>query len=192
MPLLATFAGASARGLGFQAGVGDLGAYEQIASTTLTGSVADVTFTSIPQNYTHLQLRSLSRRTGADTDNNVYIQFNSDTGTNYSNHGFYGTGATTASFGGADTPNPIAFRNTGGSSAANMFGLGVLDILDYSNTNKYKTCRSISGHDQNGSGLVFFVSNNWRSTSAITSIKLYAIGTDLVQYSSFALYGIKG
>jgi len=66
----------------------------------------------------------------------------------------------------------------------------VIDILDYSNTSKYKTTRELSGQDRNGSGEIALWSGNWRSTLAITSIE-FSNGT-FDQYSSFALYGIKG
>jgi hypothetical protein len=84
------------------------------------------------------------------------------------------------------------FRITAANSTANIFGVGISDILDYANTNKHKTIRSISGHDQNGSGFVFLFSANWRNTNAITSIKLFPAAGSFAQNSTIALYGIKG
>ena len=77
------------------------------------------------------------------------------------------------------------------NSTANCFGVAVIDILDYANTNKYKTYRSLTGGDANGSGQVLLRSSNWRSTSAVTSMTLYPGVGNFTQYSSFALYGIK-
>jgi hypothetical protein len=65
-----------------------------------------------------------------------------------------------------------------------------LDILDYKDTNKYKTVRDLSGLDANGSGGVEFGSGLWMNTAAINTLKVYAIG-NLVQYTQFALYGVK-
>ena len=66
----------------------------------------------------------------------------------------------------------------------------VCDILDYIDTNKYKTIRSLGGNDNNAAqGAVAFRSNNWRNTSAVTSIVLSG---SFAQYSHLALYGIKG
>ena len=59
---------------------------------------------------------------------------------------------------------------------------------DYTNSNKYKTTRSLSGQDQNSSGEVFFWSGLFNSTDAISSITLL---NSYAQYSSFALYGVK-
>jgi hypothetical protein len=65
--------------------------------------------------------------------------------------------------------------------------------LDYANTNKYKTTRSIGGNDNNGSGFVSLISGLWLSTSAISNIEIIPLnGTLWTQYSHFALYGIKG
>ena len=167
--------------------------YESIATVTVgSGGTSSVTFSSIPQTYTHLQLRAIARCTDASKDTNVYMQINGDTATNYSQHGLYGDGATASSYGVANDSNPPVFRTSSGNSAANTFGVGILDILDYSNTNKYKTNRILTGHDENGTGgYIFLFSTLWRSTSAVTS--LYITGTTaLTQYSSFALYGIKG
>jgi hypothetical protein len=167
--------------------------FYQIATTTLANSTTNtVTFSSIPQDYTHLQIRGIGRITQASSDTNIYIRFNSDSGTNYSAHYLYGTGASALSGGGANELVTIPFRVTGANSTANIFGVGVVDILDYANTNKFKTMRSITGHDQNGAGAAWFFSNNWRSTSAITSITFTPDGGNFAQYTSFALYGIKG
>jgi hypothetical protein len=73
------------------------------------------------------------------------------------------------------------------------FGANIIDILDYANTNKYKTTRTLSGGDNNGSGFVQFMSGNWRNTNAVTSIDIFQVdGDTIAEYSQFALYGIKG
>jgi hypothetical protein len=166
--------------------------FYQIATTTLSSAQSSIDFTSIPQTYTHLQIRGIGRNTVVNTDDNITVRFNSDSGSNYSFHYLVGDGAAAASSGAATQTLIIPFRVPGGSSAANTFGAGVLDILDYSNTNKFKTTRSITGHDQNGSGSVWLFSGNWRSTSAITSISLFYSGNTLAANTTFALYGIKG
>lgn len=68
----------------------------------------------------------------------------------------------------------------------------VVDILDYANTNKNKTIRVLAGVDNNGSGEVALNSGLWPSTSALNTIKILTTSGNLNQYSSFALYGIKG
>jgi hypothetical protein len=165
----------------------------QIATTTLNVSTADVTFSNIPQNYTHLQLRTFGRVNAGDSYQ-LFAQFNGDTGSNYSFHYLYGNGSTVAS-GGASSQNYASLGSLAGSSStAGVFTASVCDILDYTNTNKFKTSKAISGSDRNTTpSYAFMPSGNWRSTAAITSIKLFSeASASFVQYSSFALYGIKG
>jgi hypothetical protein len=158
--------------------------FYQIATTTLGSAQSSITFSSIPQDYTHLQIRGISRNVVATN----FMQFNNDTASNYSSHYVLGDGATTIS-GVLNSTKMYAFFST---ATANIFGVAVIDILDYANTNKYKTIRSLSGGDENGSGYAELLSGNWRNTAAITSIKLSTGSGNLEQYSSFALYGIKG
>jgi hypothetical protein len=78
-----------------------------------------------------------------------------------------------------------------------MFGAGIIDILDYTNTNKYKTIRSMQGTNQNTTAddNIFFVSGfMFANTNAVTQIDVVAdsTGVGFVEYSQFALYGIKG
>jgi hypothetical protein len=171
------------------------GDYESIATVTVgSGGSASVTFSSIPATYTHLQIRALSRSDRASSaGDGMLVQLNSDTGTNYSYHYIQGDGSSATS--GADTSvtSMIIPRSGSASQTSGIFGVTVLDLLDYANTNKYKTLRTLGGNDANGSGIVALFSGLWRSTSAVTSITIdQQNGPNFVEYSSFALYGIKG
>ena len=162
--------------------------YESIQTYTVGTAQATISFTSIPSTYTHLQLRWMSKNTSADYS--IRGQFNSDTAANYSYHGLYGTGATAGAYSGV-SQTYMAFGQ-GADTTANVFGVGVVDILDYANTNKYKTTRALSGWNANTTtGTVQLDSSSWRSTSAVTSILLSSAVGNFAQYSSFALYGIK-
>lgn len=165
--------------------------YDSIATVTVGASaVADITFSSIPSTYRHLQLRGIVRSNRADPNDQFRMTFNSDTGNNYTTHILGGNGSSAISS--ASTSAPYTYNNgvTGGTATANVFGIIVMDILDYANTNKYKTTRSLSGLDANGSGNVEFNSGLWMNTTAINTLKVVAIGS-LVQYSQLALYGVK-
>ena len=162
--------------------------FYQIATTTVgAGNASEIVFSSIPSTYTHLQIRCIARNT--TTSGNLRVTFNSDTGTNYSAHQLYADGASTASYSGTS----VAYIEMGNMpSTANIFSAHIIDILDYANTNKFKTTKMLHGYDTNGAGLLQYFSGNWRSTSAISTIRLYPQSNDLAQYSSFQLYGIKG
>lgn len=166
--------------------------YVSIQTATVdSGGAASITFSSIPSTYTHLQIRWIARSTTANADGN-WIRFNSDSGTNYKNHYLEGNGATASA--GAPSTNTynFAYTMTSSSQTANVFGIGIIDILDYANTNKNKVIRNLGGFDNNGTGLMDLNSGLWISTSAITSIVLSpANGGNYAQYSQIALYGVK-
>ena len=78
----------------------DPGAMIPIATVNGTGSSSTLTFSSIPQNYEHLQIRGIA--SVGDMDD-VIIQFNSDTGSNYSWHMIVGNGSSVAAYSGTST-----------------------------------------------------------------------------------------
>ncbi len=169
---------------------GAVGNFESIQTVTVgSGGAASVSFSSIPSTYKHLQLRYMSAdsRTGSGTgSSNLYWKINGDTGTNYSFHELYGTGA---SAGAGAVANYAGWITYGGNSTT--WGGGVIDFLDYADTNKYKTVRALTGADDNGDGFIELTSANWRNTAAITSLSVTPLTPNFLQYSSFALYGIK-
>ena len=165
------------------------GDFESIATVTVGsgGSAGPITFSSIPSTYTHLQLRYITR--SASALDALQFRFNSDTGSNYARHRLQGDGSsvTAAAASSATYAASADFPTT-----TSTFGAGVIDILDYANTNKYKTVRLLAGYDANGSGLIDLRSNLWMSTSAITQIDFISgNSTNFAQYSTFALYGCK-
>lgn len=171
----------------------DPGAMIPIATTTLTTTTATVTFSSIPQEYEHLQIRITARdsRTTANGDE-VRFTFNSDTSSNYALHELSGNGSSASANAGANLAFIGINRIAADGATASIFGTIIMDILDYSNTNKFKTVRALGGADWNGSGEIYFSSGLWRSTSAISSITMIGgNNNNFKQYSSFALYGIK-
>jgi hypothetical protein len=174
--------------------------YDSIATSTVgSGGVSSVTFSSIPATYTHLQVRYLAQTNRATYGRDgIWIRFNSDSATNYSDHYLTGDGSTADAGSNVSADRiylPEVLTTTAGTS---FFGSGIVDVLDYVNTSKYKTLRSIGGGDHNGTvasigAQVSLRSGAWRSTSAINSITFYPGGGTLIsQYSQFALYGIRG
>jgi hypothetical protein len=159
--------------------------YESIATVTLTSTASTVTFSSIPQTYTHLQLRVLSAQ--GNVVQAARLWANSDTiTTNYWTHYLAGNGSIKYST--ASNEN-YALWDSGTTSG---FYATVIDILDYTNTNKKKTIRSLQGYDLNGSGAVGLLSMLWNNTAAITSLQFADNGSAFQSGGSYALYGIKG
>lgn len=196
-PLLDSVGSVKGYGWGSLTASGD---FESIATASVgAGGVTDVTFSSIPATYTHLQLRGIAKGLAGGNNGSLGIQVNGASGTNQSPfHQLYGDGSTLSAAAGlasdgynASLTGPIA------SSAVTQFAGFIIDILDYRNTNKLKTIRSLAGVDYNGSGFISMRSTmNKDITAAITSLTIinYNSGgtAGFAQYSSFALYGIKG
>ena len=162
-----------------------------IASATPT-SGNQVTFSSIPQTFTHLQLRVFGRGTTSFADGlTLYLRFNSDAGTNYAHHQLFGNGTSPFSTGNISTNNMDASQVFADSSAsANIYGVTITDILDYTNTNKNKTIRTIGGWDGNsGRGRATLASGHWRNTNAVTAVDCIIDG-GWVAGSRLDLYGI--
>ena len=166
--------------------------YYQIGTTTVgAGGVSSITFSSIPSTYTHLQIRGIARLTS--TSNNVIFRPNNDSSTaNYTYHSIYGDGTTTTADGYVSgLSGAYSLYATSNNQSANIFATGIIDVLDYANTNKLKTFRSLQGFDANGTGLMFRSSAAWKITSAISSLTLVPEAGNFAEYTAFALYGIK-
>lgn len=169
--------------------------YELIERITVgSGGSSSVTFSSIPQTYRHLQLRAAAKTNRSDNQDIICMRYNSDTGSNYAYHILYGNGSSAGADSNTSTGTPWSGIIAGQTDAANMFGAVITDILDYARTDRYKTMRSLNGTDQNSTaGRIYFSSNLWQSTSAISTLTVTPVyGTSFSQYSNFALYGIKG
>jgi hypothetical protein len=189
MPIVGSFAGASARAYGASAGSVLLGDFESIATVTLANSTTTfVDFTSIPQNYTHLQIRGIVK---SSINSGVDLTFNSDTGNNYTYHQLAGNGASAFAEASLNRANCAAVFFSPSNSETVGYAGGFVDILDFANTNKFKTVRCLGGFDGNGQGSAYLTSGAWRSTSAVTSLRLSNRSGNFIQYTSFALYGVK-
>jgi hypothetical protein len=168
---------------------------EPIASTLVgAGGVNQVTFNDIPQTYKHLQIRGISRPTesGSTGGQYVYLRMNADAGTSYARHFLTGDGSTATAAGAASQTEIRASYQLRNGFTAGIYAAVIVDILDYSNTNKYKTTRSLGGFDSNGGGYAALGSGLWMNTNSINSLTLLCEVGDFVQYSRFSLYGIKG
>jgi hypothetical protein len=168
-------------------------AYESIATTTVgSGGQSSISFTSIPSTYKHLQVRFLGRGTNASSSVDVFIRYNGSTSTYYRGHQLYGEGSS--AFGSADSATASGYAGyvPGSTNTVNAFGAGVVDVLDYTNTNKNKVSKSLTGYDSSANGIILLRSSLWQTTSAITQIEFVCSAGNFAEYSSFALYGIKG
>jgi hypothetical protein len=154
--------------------------YTPIATTTLGTAVNSVTFSSF-SGYTDVKLVVNASYSSEDY---TCLQFNSDTGSNYSETPIVGNG-TSVSSGRAANRAFIFTQAVAGTSVPFMVQC---NFMNYSNSTTYKTVLSRSdcaSRDVTASvGL-------WRNTAAITTIKIYGLtGANFQVGSTFTLYGI--
>lgn len=166
--------------------------YTLIASNTLTGTAASVTFSSIPSTYSDLVLKISERNdntgVGAGT---LLISYNSDT-----------TGATTYSFvrltGNGSTASSALTANTyynysiteGSLWTTSTFSNSEIYIPNYNSTSSKPVSTFNVAENNATTGHISTVANLYRGTSAISGITLTAGGNNFVSGSSFFLYGI--
>jgi hypothetical protein len=155
--------------------------YTPIATTTLGSATASYTFSSIPSTYTDLILIGSVAANGGNDD--VKINFNGDTSTNLSATFLYGNGTSAAS----------ARRTSVTDTELDWTGIGsnqgriAVNIMNYANTTTYKTALSRVDFSDKGANASVVL---WRSTAAITSVKLSLPGQLFIVGSTFTLYGI--
>jgi hypothetical protein len=153
--------------------------YEKIATQTLGSAVTNVTFSSIPSTYTDLVVIVAGTTAATDT---LAFQFNGDTGTNYSDTALKGNGSTASSD--RRTGQTLGYFGTPSTSESVVIG----QIMNYANTTTFKTSigRGSAANQQVESRVTL-----WRSTAAITSIKILTGGASNINIgTTFSLYGI--
>lgn len=190
MPLVATRASA-AYGAGFGKVLGSSftpsTAFYAIGSAVFTSNAASATFSDIPSDFTHLQVRmtTLTTDTGGS---NVYARFNGDSGSNYSWHEVYSYNTLSIAGQGALSQT---FLKTGYSEDPTAPGNCYFDIMDYGSYDKYKHIRCVIGSNDNTNGYMIFRTGVWNSYAPITSILFYAQSLNIATGSIISLYGIK-
>jgi hypothetical protein len=159
-------------------------AFESIATATASGS--SVTFSSIPQTYTSLQIRATMRLNDTGLTQ-VGMRMNGNTGSNYSAHNLWGDGSDP--YAGANTSDTrMTFGNIAGGT--NQQTVAIWDVHNYTSTTQNKTVRVLMGYDLNdGSGRIWNGSGLFIDTSAVTSITFTLPAGSFVA-GSFNLYGI--
>jgi hypothetical protein len=156
--------------------------YTALANITLGSSSSSLTFSSIPNTYRDLVLAINLVGSGGS---GFYIQFNTDTGNNYNYNYALGNGSTPS----ADVQSNIDSIRMG--NLTTDVGTHLVNIMDYSATDKHKTVLVRSGA-ASGTGTVgtWMIANRWASTSAITSIKVFPLGATMNSGATLSLYGI--
>ena len=163
--------------------------YEPIATTTASGSVSQITFSSIAGTYTDLVVvvNGYANYGFADRTTLALRVGNGslDTSSSYSQTGVYGNGTTASSSRGAGTH---IFTGV----ISEKITTTIVQLQNYANTTTYKSVLSRGNSTgATASQDVGATVGLWRSTSAINTLQIYvADGTNFGSGSTVTLYGI--
>ncbi len=172
---------AAANGSGGSAGI------TLIQEQILGSPASSVTFSAIPGTYRHLLLYYISQSSNGNAV--VYVQFNGDTGSNYSTAYMYDNGQFGTSYATSQALTGVVNLSTAPAGDA---AINIINIPYYAQTTFNKVTQSQNFRlDAATTGHVTVVGTSWANTAAITSL-LLAIsgGGNFVAGSIFTLYGI--
>jgi hypothetical protein len=170
--------------------------YAQIAQSTLTGSVASVTFSGIPSYFRTLKLVCQLRSDRTAENDAIGVRFNGDSGNNYD---YIQMQARAAGMFVAISRATSSMRGgicEAANSRSNNFSPALFTIPAYSLTGREKwLCAFHSSAMGNVSAdtdvFVEHTSGRWRNTASITSVTIFPLlGTNWVSGNIFQLYGI--
>lgn len=153
--------------------------YTPLATTTLSASAADITFSNIPGSYRDLIIVA---RIDGSAQTELFISFNGST-TGYTSRRMQAAGVSV----GFNTHTGPAMRLVGnGDIMTDDTFSAIIELHDYSTTNKHKPVLSRT----NSSNGLDLCAGRWTNTSAITSVRLIPNSGTFEAPSIFSLYGI--
>jgi hypothetical protein len=161
--------------------------YTLIASSTVgSGGVASVTLSSIPNTYTDLLVKGSVRCTVSANYEDLNLAFNSSSISSRRRVGGNGSVAFSDFY---NLPTPgIA---VGATATVNTFSNFELYIPNYAGSaNKSFSYDTVTENNATAA-VAQMVAGIWNSGSVINSMTFDVSGANLVQYSTFTLYGIK-
>ena len=163
--------------------------YYRLGSYTVgSGGITEVDFTSIPQTYTDLLVKT---STNGNTLEVIRMRFNSVSSSDYTQKVLRGTGAATASFSNAGWDSLTRLSPSYNNEGANIFSNNEYYIPNYTGS----TTKSVSGDSVTEANATtayqILYAGLLNNSSAITSINFISGSGDFNQYSTFTLYGIK-
>jgi hypothetical protein len=157
--------------------------------TVGSGGVASITFNNIPQTFTDLKIVISARGSRSNGWDALGFRINGST-TGYSDRDLLGTGSAAASFNNALSGYGFVGDINAASYTASTFGNLELYIPNYTGSSN-KSYIADSVVENNGTASIMeLTSGLWSNTSAITSLLFSAYIANLVQHSTFSLYGI--
>lgn len=155
--------------------------YVVLDKITLSTAASTITFSSIPQTYTDLVI--VFNGTAA-TATYTGLQFNGDTGSNYSYTQVHGNGTSALS---GRSSNATELYTSSSNTVTTTPSVMIVNIQNYANTTTNKTALI---RNSNSAVEAAAAVGMWRNTAAITSVTIKTPGTNFAVGSTFSLYGI--
>jgi hypothetical protein len=176
-----------------------LGSFNLLETTTLSTNTSSVTFSGLGaySDYKHLQIRAVTKwgyPGGGSASRGINLRLNGDSGSNYSIHNLSGNGSSVDSGATASTSGGLMGATTSGDTGSPDFGVQIVDLLDFSNPNKYTTARTLSGYKiPSGTSYIQLLSGSWRNTAAVTSLTFheYGVGGHFAIGTRISIFGVK-
>jgi len=159
--------------------------YVPLATQTLGSAASSITFSSIPSGYKDLRLVLTCKQSSGTVP---YLQFNGDTGSNYSSTYLSDNGSSPASSNITSYSSILLSQNVTITSSTIPTSFFV-DLMSYSGSTNKTVLGSTAG-DLNGSGYIISLVGLWQSTSAITSIFIGGNGSNFSVGTTATLWGI--
>lgn len=176
----------------------DPNALKLISTSLISTNTASVTFSSLNtySQYKHLQLRIVGRSSRADFQDQIAIRYNGLSTATYAFHNLRANGSNLqsgASTGSTEIFSLSVFDLFAASETANLFGVAIIDILDFANANTTKTLKMLSGLAGGTQVRNVMETSGFNTTAgALTSITIFPKNGSWVSGSRISLYGIKG
>ena len=171
--------------------------YQAIATTTVgSGGASSISFSSIPNTYTDLQILLSARTNGTDAPGYAILRLNGNSSSVYSRKTLQGDGSTAQSYSGSGETAVNYMYVNGNAGTVNTFSNTSIYIPNYnSSNNKAFYFDTVQERNATTNAWVMTQANLWANTSAITSITLEPQNIDsqtlFLQYTTATLYGIK-
>lgn len=166
--------------------------YIPLATVTLSAAAASITFSSVSQAYRDLIIVAEVERTSTAAGEYVY-QFNNDGNNNYSwvtMRGGASSNIISSAQGAINSIRPV----TGVGEVNGIPNTTILQVFDYSQTNKHKSGVLMNGNP-NGLTTISSVQTHafrYASNTAISTINIVRGGGEFAIGTSVTIYGIEG
>jgi hypothetical protein len=162
--------------------------YTLLDKTTLSSTQTSVTISSIPNTFTDLKLvvSSRSARTNDAGGSDGKIQFNGDTGANYSSKLLLAQGSAASA-----SNSSIFFFASDNAQTSSTFGSFDAYIPNYLSSNQKSVSLDAVTENNSSTAYAVLTAGLWTGTAAITSVTITDNNGGFISGSSFYLYGIK-